>query len=116
MKKNMFSCYFPKKNEGGILFSVLGLLSLTTILTIYVCDSLKMTLEFYLQTKDYYIAQTVQELAYQEVSQNPESKKITLYYNHGNVRMNRTRTKLELKTTLKNGFQLYNNQFIEEKE
>lgn len=109
VRKKSFS-YFIKNKKGGILLSVLGLLSLVSLVALLVFDSQSLTVETTLETRDYYLAKTleIQALKYSEIMGKEEVKRIN--FNKGVVELeeNQRNKKIKVKTSLKNGYQLIN--------
>lgn len=110
--------YLMNKNEGGILLPVLVILMMFTILTLYVLEDYRTRQEVLVNTKDFYLAKSLENITWEEVKTEKIVKNRTVTYNIGEVQViwNEKNKEIELNTKLKNNYKRTTKKRFNEKE
>lgn len=106
MKEKPILTSYSTSDEGGVLLPVLAILVMFTILTLYVTEDYRARKEVLVNTKDFYLARSLENLTWEELQQEETVKNETVRYNIGTVEVvwfEKTQ-EVELKTSLNNKY------------
>ncbi|MBO0437700.1 competence type IV pilus minor pilin ComGG [Vagococcus fluvialis] len=82
-KKNTAIFYFLKNKQGGVLFPVLTILFMFTLLLLYVTDDYFSRREMLVNTRDFYLAKTMEEISLLEITQQTTEENKVFIFNIG---------------------------------
>lgn len=105
-EKYIVTFYSTNNDEGGILLPVLVILVMFTILTLYTVEDYHTRKEVLTNTKDFYLAKTLENITWDEIKQAKTVKNQVVTFNIGEVEvvwLEKTQ-EVELKTSLNNKY------------
>ena len=107
MKEKLIPTFYSTDDyEGGILLPILVILMMFTIITLYVLEDDRTRREVLVNTKDFYLAKSLENITWEEIKEEKIVKNKTVTYNLGEVDViwHEKNKEVELNTSLKNNY------------
>lgn len=107
---------FIKSSTGSILVPVLSILMMFTIITLYIVQDYRSRHEMLTNTKDFYLAKSIEEMAILEFKEDMKQGEKLFQYNIGTVDISYDKEKKNHKitTSLNNQYKRTTNRTIKE--
>lgn len=107
---------FTKSSTGSILLPVLSILMMFTIITLYIVQDYRSRHEMLTNTKDFYLAKTMEEMAISEFKVDMKQDEKLFQYNIGTVEIKKNSKNdiCEIKTNLNNQYKRTTKRIIKE--
>ncbi|MEG2254959.1 MAG: competence type IV pilus minor pilin ComGG [Vagococcus sp.] len=86
MKRKPIVTFSFRGNQGGILFPVMAILLMMTLLLVYVTDDYFARREMLVNTRDYYVSRSMEEMSLETVRQDTEAAEVVVSFNQGKSR------------------------------